>query len=146
MQPRRVPVLTNSSSWEQKTQRLSAADQAGAAGRDSPPSGTRGPAALAIQPASEDSEYLWRADASITARVYNTNRQSAVRAASAELWDSTGLPRQVLVRKRCAISSSRHPRSAHDRARYIPTILLGFVSVFRSSAWRPSAAGPSRYL
>jgi hypothetical protein len=76
---------------EQKTQRLSAADQAGAAGRDSPPSDTRGPAALAIQPASEDSEYLWRADASITARVYNTNRQSAVRAASAELWDSTGL-------------------------------------------------------
>ena len=32
---------------------------------------------------------MWRADASITAGVYNTKRQSAVRAASAELWDST---------------------------------------------------------
>ena len=32
----------------------------------------------------------WRADASHTAGVYNTKRQAAVRAASAELWDSTG--------------------------------------------------------
>ncbi len=37
-------------------------------------------------------------------------------------------------------------RSAHDRARYIPTISLGFGSIVRSSAWRPSAAGSSRYL
>ena len=34
---------------------------------------------------------MWRADASITAGVYNTKRKSAVRATSAELWDSTDL-------------------------------------------------------
>ena len=33
---------------------------------------------------------MWRADASITAGVYNTQPQSAVRTVSAELWDSTG--------------------------------------------------------
>jgi hypothetical protein len=33
---------------------------------------------------------MWRADASITAGVYNTERQIRLRAASAELWDSRG--------------------------------------------------------
>jgi hypothetical protein len=32
---------------------------------------------------------MWRADASITAGVYNTTRKLTVRATSAELWDST---------------------------------------------------------
>ena len=35
---------------------------------------------------------MWRADASITAGVYNTQPKSAVRTVSAELWDSTRLP------------------------------------------------------
>jgi hypothetical protein len=33
---------------------------------------------------------MWRADASITAGVYNTQPKSAVRTVSAELWDRTG--------------------------------------------------------
>jgi hypothetical protein len=38
---------------------------------------------------------MWRADASITAGVYNTQPKSAARTVSAELWDSTGLSRDI---------------------------------------------------
>jgi hypothetical protein len=42
---------------------------------------------------------MWRADASITAGVYNTKRQWAVWATSAELWDSTGLSQREFVHR-----------------------------------------------
>ena len=41
---------------------------------------------------------MWRADASITAGVYNTQPQSAVRTVSAALWDSTAAPKEMILR------------------------------------------------
>ena len=51
----------------------------------------------------------WRADASITAAVHNTQPKSAVRTVSAELWDSTGVPEGTLIANEKAGHLQRRP-------------------------------------
>jgi len=59
---------------------------------------------------------MWRADASITAGVYNTTRKLTVRATSAELWE-TGNEQCVLLtcgQKSVAVAG-RDERPGFDR-------------------------------